>query len=134
MAVSWCCCCCKRTEWYKFRARRHEAHNEVFERLSNEIDIFNFVTASRNLRLLTHTVLRTNQRQLVQYFKQYHIDYKSLKVKESKTTKVEKLTEHFDPAFDPIDKRILYEITGRKGPADHFSDESSDNQSELSRS
>lgn len=75
--ASWCCCF-RRTEWYKFRKLRAEAHAEVFDRLSNEIDILNFIQASRALKLLTSTLLRTNQRHLIKYFKQFHISYDRL--------------------------------------------------------
>lgn len=113
--VASCCCCFRRTEWYKFRKLRADAHAEVFDRLSNEIDILNFIEASRALKLMTSTLLRTNQRQLVKYFKQYHIDYSRLKVPEQNPSKsIKKLTKHFDPINDAVDKRILYEITGRK--------------------
>jgi len=122
--VSSCCCCLKRTEWYKFRKLRAEAHAEVFERLSNEIDIFNFIQASRALKLMTSTLLRTNQRHLIKYFKQYHISYDKLKLPEQKKPKsIKKLTQHFDPINDVVDKRILYEITGRKEAKDKFSDD-----------
>lgn len=73
--ITTCCCCFKERDWYKFRKLRAEAHDEVFERLSNEIDIFNFINTGRALKLMTSTLLRTNQRHLVKYFKQYHIDY-----------------------------------------------------------
>ena len=64
---------------------------------------------------MTSTLLRTNQRHLVKYFKQYHIDYSRLNLAEKPPSKsVKKLTKHFDPENDVIDKRILYEITGRK--------------------
>jgi hypothetical protein len=78
--ISAFCCCLKQREWYKVRKQQASAHNEAFKRLSNEIDILNFIRTSRQLRLLTHTVLRTNQRQLVQYFKAYHIDYEKLTI------------------------------------------------------
>ena len=128
--VASCCCCFSRTEWYKFRKLRADAHAEVFDMLSNEIDILNFIEASRALKLMTSTLLRTNQRQLVKYFKQYHIDYSKMKVPGQNPPKsIKKLTKHFDPINDTIDKRILYEITGRKEPHDKFSDEEQDSSS-----
>eukprot|EP00352_Strombidinopsis_acuminata_P005358 CAMPEP_0176352430 /NCGR_PEP_ID=MMETSP0126-20121128/11022_1 /TAXON_ID=141414 ORGANISM="Strombidinopsis acuminatum, Strain SPMC142" /NCGR_SAMPLE_ID=MMETSP0126 /ASSEMBLY_ACC=CAM_ASM_000229 /LENGTH=68 /DNA_ID=CAMNT_0017703543 /DNA_START=1388 /DNA_END=1594 /DNA_ORIENTATION=+ len=49
---------------------------------------------------------------------------------------IEQLMQHFDPKNDKIDKFILYEITGRKNPDDHFNGEDEyeddDNQSEYS--
>lgn len=125
--VSSCCCCLKRTEWYQYRKLRAEAHAEVFDRLSKEIDILNFIQASRSLRLMTSTLLRTNQRHLIKFFKQYHIDYSRLNLAEKPPSKsAKKLTKHFDPDNDVIDKRILYEITGRKDHKDKFSDEEYD--------
>jgi hypothetical protein len=122
--VASCCCCFRRTAWYKFRKLRAEAHAEVFDRISNEIDILNFIQASRALKLLTSTLLRTNQRHLIKYFKQYHISYDRLQLPEQKPPKsIKKLVQHFDPINDVIDKRILYEITGRKGAYDKFSDD-----------
>jgi hypothetical protein len=36
---------------------------------------------------------------------------------------IDQLTKHFNPVNDAVDKRILYEITGRKEQQDKFSDE-----------
>ena len=77
--------------------------------------------------------MRTNQRHLVRYFKQYHIDYANMKPPSSKPPKsVKELTEFFNPEEDVIDKRILYEITGRKKDREKFSDEESDSDQEDS--
>ena len=65
----------------------------------------------------------------MQYFKHYHIDEDRLELPGKKPQKeVSYLTKHFDPGHDMVDKRILYEITGRRGPRDKFSDEDSENE------
>jgi hypothetical protein len=97
---------------------------EAFGRLEQEIDILNFIEASRLLRLLTSVLLRPNQRQLVKYFKNYHLDLDNLELpKKVPNETLQHLMKRFNPTDDPIDKRILYEITGRKGQNDRFSDE-----------
>jgi hypothetical protein len=58
--VSTFCCCCSRTQWYKERLSKRKAQAEAFDRLSNEIDILNFIKASRTLKLLTSVMLRKN--------------------------------------------------------------------------
>jgi hypothetical protein len=50
------------------------------------------------LKLLTSVFLRSNQRQLVKYFKHYNIDYDNLELPERKTKdSVAHLIKHFDP-------------------------------------
>ena len=55
-----CCCCFRQTTWYAERKRRDTAHRVALDRISSEIDIFNFVHASRALKLLTSVILRKN--------------------------------------------------------------------------
>ena len=40
------------------------------------------------------------------------------------------LVNKFDPDNDAVDKRILYEITGRKGENERYSDEEGDSSDE----
>lgn len=127
--VSNCCCCFSRTQWYKERQSISKAQAEAFDRLSNEIDILNFIKASRTLKLLTSVMLRKNQRQLVPYFRSYHLDPDNLKLPEIASPKsVGHLMKNFDPKDDAIDKRILYEITKRKEVTEIFSDETSSDE------
>lgn len=59
--------------------------------------------------------LASNQRGLVDYFRDYYIDDDNYELKEKKMMATEKLVgPNFDPENDKIDKRILYEVTGRK--------------------
>jgi hypothetical protein len=123
------CCCFSRTQWYKERLSKRKSQEEAFDRLSSEIDILNFIKASRTLKLLTSVMLRKNQRQLVPYFSRYHLDPDNLKLPENPPPKsVGHLMKHFDPKDDAIDKRILYEITNRKEETEIFSDETSSDE------
>ena len=47
------CCCCTKLECLKERKKRHEAHEQAKERLKNEMDILNFVSASRTQKLIS---------------------------------------------------------------------------------
>ena len=133
--VTSCCCCLSRSQWFKERLSKRKAQTEAFDRLSSEIDILNFIKASRTLKLLTSVMLRKNQRQLIPYFRNYHIDPENLTLPEPSPPKsVGHMMEHFDPNDDVIDKRILYEITNRKQREERYSDETSseDDESEAS--
>ena len=71
----------------------------------------------------------------MKYFKHYNIDEDRLDLPAKKKQKeMSYLTKHFDPSGDMVDKRILYEITGRRGPRDKFSDEDSDENNPLVQS
>ena len=37
------CCCCRETDCYKRRKKRNEAHIQMMERLSSELDVLNFI-------------------------------------------------------------------------------------------
>ena len=63
---------------YKERKKGEKKHKEAMDRLSKEIDIMNFIEASRVLRLITKVTLRKNQIQLVPFFKPYHLDEDNL--------------------------------------------------------
>jgi hypothetical protein len=59
-------------------------------------------------------VLKSHQRELVRFFKNYCIDKDDPKLPECCELKpVTHLMKNFDPDNDVVDKRILYEITGR---------------------
>ncbi len=123
------CCCCSDKDCYKRRKKRNEAHTQMLERLSSEVDILNFIQTSRTLRLMTSIMLRPNQRQLVPYFRSYQIDKNNPKIKKTRDIPVKKLLDKFDPVNDSIDRRIYYGITNKKiDPSDKFSDESDDNE------
>jgi len=59
------------------------------------------------------------------------VDYDNLELPEKKECKsVAHMMKHFDPNNDIVDKRILYEITGRHAVNERFSDESGSSSDE----
>jgi hypothetical protein len=120
------CCCFKCTDWYKHRKRKYAGHQEAFNRLGQEIDILNLIKTNRQTKLLTSVMLRSHQRQLVQYFKNYHIDYDDLQAPERREYKsIDHLLKKFDPDTNSVDKRILNEIMDQ-APNERRSDLSGD--------
>mmetsp|Transcript_4481 Transcript_4481/g.2967 ORF Transcript_4481/g.2967 Transcript_4481/m.2967 type:complete len:84 (+) Transcript_4481:1444-1695(+) len=51
---------------------------------------------------------------MVKYFRQYNLDADRLYLPEPVTQTVDEILTGFDPDNDDIERRILYEITGRK--------------------
>jgi hypothetical protein len=97
------------------------------------MDLLRFIETSRILKFITSVQLRSNQQQMVPYFKDYHINDENPTIKFSKQPRdVEKMFKHFNPNTDTLDRRILWEITGRKREDDLF--ESSDEDDSQSGS
>ena len=92
-----------------------EVHEEANDRLDGEIDLVHFIQTSRILKFMTSYSLRRNQRQLVQYFKLYHLDEDSLKLNLTKPPQsTHEMLHNFDPMINTKDHRILFEILNRK--------------------
>ena len=92
-----------------------EVHEEANDRLDGEIDLLHFIQTSRILKFMTSYSLRRNQRQLVQYFKLYHLDEDSLKLNLTKPPQsTHEMLHNFDPMINTKDHRILFEILNRK--------------------
>jgi len=51
---------------------------------------------------------------MIKYFRLYHLESSNLYLPESVEIPMEELLSKFDPENNMVDKRILYEITGRK--------------------
>ena len=64
---------------------------------------------------MTSYSLRRNQRQLVQYFRRYHLDGDALELPSEKPPQnTIEMLERFDPRNNATDHRILFEIISRK--------------------
>ena len=64
---------------------------------------------------MTSYSLRRNQRQLVQYFKRYHLDANALELpKEKPPQSTIEILEKFNPRRNATDHRILFEIISRR--------------------
>ena len=74
--------------------------------------------------------MKRSQKKLVPYFRPYHIDEDNPELPEPKSQEPNSRTlANFNPDTDIIDRKILYEITGRKkDPDEKFSDESSEEE------
>ena len=84
---------------------------------------------------MTSYSLRRNQRQLVQYFRHYHLDEDRLELPEEKPPQsVVEMLEKFDPMANKNDHRILFEVIGCKvedADDEQFEEESDGEDSEL---
>ena len=81
--------------------------------------------------MVSSVTLRRNQIQLIPWFKTYHIDDNEPILPEPKQLSCfSHLMSRFTPESNDIDKKILFEITGRKKPTNIFQDESSTSSSE----
>ena len=84
---------------------------------------------------MTSYSLRRNQRQLIQYFKRYHLDENSLELPSVRPPQSTiEMLEKFNPRNNPTDHRILFEIISRR--LDQGSDEqfnSDDEQLQMMR-
>ena len=135
------CCWCSSVQskdWYKRHKLRNELFEEANDRLEGETDILHFIRTSRILNFITLYSLRRNQRQLVQYFKAYHLDEDELELPPEKPPQsTEEMLRRFDPRTNLDDHRILYEITGHKleqAQFDiHYEDEGRDGDSRSDR-
>jgi hypothetical protein len=55
-----CCCCCSWCRCYRQRMKVKAGQDEALGRLEQEVDILNFIEASRIVKLLTSVMLRSN--------------------------------------------------------------------------
>jgi len=88
-------------------------HNEAVNRLFNELDLFNFIEASRITRFLSELSMSKNRRSMVKHFRQYRLQIDNLFLPEPFEPSIEKIMRGFDPNSNNVDKRILFEVTGR---------------------
>lgn len=51
------------------------AHENAIDRLQVEMDILDLIKGIRIIKFMSRLSLKNNQRQLVKYFKDYHIDF-----------------------------------------------------------
>ena len=73
-------------------------HEQANERLSSEIDILEFIETSRVLKFIASFTLRKNQREMVRFFKSYHLDQDNLELpKKAESQSTIELLEKFDP-------------------------------------
>eukprot|EP00352_Strombidinopsis_acuminata_P002032 CAMPEP_0176383498 /NCGR_PEP_ID=MMETSP0126-20121128/33556_1 /TAXON_ID=141414 ORGANISM="Strombidinopsis acuminatum, Strain SPMC142" /NCGR_SAMPLE_ID=MMETSP0126 /ASSEMBLY_ACC=CAM_ASM_000229 /LENGTH=102 /DNA_ID=CAMNT_0017748611 /DNA_START=312 /DNA_END=620 /DNA_ORIENTATION=- len=90
-------------------------HNEALSRLDKELDILHYIEGARKARFIGQMYMSKSQGHMVRYFRRYaltakhlfqqHIDYDPTS---------DELLEDFSPESNLTDKRILFEITGRK--------------------
>ena len=85
----------------------------------------------RVLKMIMRALTKKRQRKAVQYFLKYLIeDHEATAERRSlgaHDMSAEQLIDGFDPLADKIDRRILYEITGRKlNPDDYWDDSDQD--------
>lgn len=124
------CCCCRKKGWYISKELRYKAHKEATDRLAGEMDLLDLIKTGRITKFLSQFQIRRNQRQLVHYFRNYHIKDDNLHLPPVKPPKsVEQMLRSFDKN-DKTDMRILYEITGRKPEDVDMSSKDSDEESD----
>eukprot|EP00352_Strombidinopsis_acuminata_P000163 CAMPEP_0176343508 /NCGR_PEP_ID=MMETSP0126-20121128/3996_1 /TAXON_ID=141414 ORGANISM="Strombidinopsis acuminatum, Strain SPMC142" /NCGR_SAMPLE_ID=MMETSP0126 /ASSEMBLY_ACC=CAM_ASM_000229 /LENGTH=151 /DNA_ID=CAMNT_0017689491 /DNA_START=1088 /DNA_END=1543 /DNA_ORIENTATION=+ len=119
------CCvlkCCKERCCKKYHLT-FDIHNEALSRLSRELDLLDFLEASRVTRFMSSIYLRYSQRLLIPYFRKYFLDSENLHLPDRKNHRLADLIVNFDATANKIDQRILYEITKRKSPDVVYSDE-----------
>ena len=91
------------------------------------------IEMNRISRLAHKTIFLTRQRHAVTYGHKYVINDKDInkKVIEADTKRdteaISKVLIGFDPDINPIDRRILYEVTRMRLHEDEFHDQSSSN-------
>ena len=76
--------------------------------------------------MLIRALTKKRQRKSVQYFMKYVIDHHEVKEEALAVHSMtaEQLIDGFDPLNDQVDRRILYEITGRKLNQEDYWDDS----------
>jgi len=72
-------------------------HDEGLKRLTGELDILNFVNASRVVRFLSQLYMSRNHRYMVRYFRLYSLDANNLFLPTPEDPTVEELLSKFDP-------------------------------------
>ena len=105
-------------------------------KLTTELDLIEFVDKARQMHFLKRVSMNVRQRASLSYFRRYTIkgeDFQRLVVNAArksyvKTSRVaaERVVEECIPDEDMIDRRIVYEMTGRRLDHNDFRDESSD--------
>jgi len=73
-------------------------HNEAVKRLESELDLLNFIDASRVTRFVSQIYMRKNHRRLVRYFRLYHLDPDHLFLPDTRVMTPEELMKDFNPA------------------------------------
>ena len=71
---TFCRCCLKESDWFKRRMARHERHEAAQEKLSEEVDIINFIYVLRIGQFISKLILRKHQRALVTSFQKYQLN------------------------------------------------------------
>lgn len=134
------CCCCKK--YCSTRCKRHlDSHKKMQvaqERLDAEYDIVNMLLLNRITRLLHKTNLSKRQRKTLTFSHKYVISASDVsragqpdlvKKSEESAQAVDQLLDGFNPEVDAVDRRLLFEITGRELEEGEFAeDDSSDEQ------
>ena len=128
--LEYCCCCmgclkrcCKP---YRTRLKEYEKFENANKEIYKEIDLEYLIYHVRVLKMLMRANTKKRQRKSVMYFKRYMIEDGD-KVKPNNLfgndMAAESMIENFDAVGNEIDRRILYELTGRKlDPEDYWDD------------
>ena len=132
------CFCClnallcrpQRKRWNEYKRFKTAS-----EEMNKEIDLEYLIYQVRVLRMIMHGITKKRQRKAVKYFQRYLIQDGDTPKPQNlfdDDMAAEYLIENFDVVNDKIDRRILYELTGRKlDPEDYWDD--SDQDQELDR-
>ena len=94
--------------------------------MQQEIDLESLIYNMRVLKMIIRAVTKKRQRKAVQYFKRFVVndDKEVEQDMVSHNMTAEQLIDGFDALSDNYDKRILYEITGRKLNQEDYWDDS----------
>lgn len=96
------------------------------EKLETELELENIVSTKRIQSFALKNWMTRRQRLSVKYFKRYNIvDSQIDKECHHKSMSIDRIVDECKPDEDPIDRRILYELTGRKAFEDDYLDDSS---------
>ena len=115
---------------YKNRLNEFHKFETANKELYKEIDMEYFIVQFRVLKMIMRAITKKRQRNAVKYFERYLIE----DGEEPKDDHLfndgmaaEQMVDSFDAVNDKIDKRLLYELTGRKlDPEDYFDDSGED--------
>lgn len=75
-----CFCCCCRESCCKRYHQTFRFHNEALDRLSRELDLLDFIEASRVTNFMSSIYLHHNQRLMVPYFRKYFLNPDNLRL------------------------------------------------------
>ena len=94
--------------------------------MKKEIDLESLIYNMRVLKMIIRAVTKKRQRKAVQYFKRFVVndDQEVEQDMANHNMTAEQLIDGFDALSDKYDKRILYEITGRKLNQEDYWDDS----------